>query len=156
MNATMASGPGDLGWTDVSACTLPTAARPLRTEFDDLFTIHLRSVERSGVPHARLAAGAMSRLRDRHLVGGAAAACAVCCAAPIIGFLGVAGFAATAVTLAFAGVVFALVVAAAAIATVVVRRRHARSTSCTVAPAAAAAVPVELARPGPATLPDGH
>ena len=34
----------------------------------------------------------MRRLRDRHLAGGAAAACAVCCAAPVIGFFGVAGF----------------------------------------------------------------
>ena len=64
----------------------------------------------------------MSGLRDRHLVGGAAAACAVCCAAPVIGFLGVAGFAATAVTLAFAGVVFAVVVGLAAVAAVLVRR----------------------------------
>ena len=77
----------------------------------------------------------MSGLRDRHLVGGAAAACAVCCAAPVIGFLGVAGFAATAVTLAFAGVVFALVVGLAAIAAVLVRPSRVRRASCTVAEA---------------------
>ena len=63
----------------------------------------------------RLGRRAVSGLRDRHLVGGAAAACAVCCAAPVVGFLGVAGFAATAITLAFAGVVFAVVVGLAAV-----------------------------------------
>lgn len=86
----------------------------------------------------------MSRLRDRHLVGGAAAACAVCCAAPIIGFLGVAGFAATAVTFAFAGVVFAVVVGLATVAAVLVRRRRSRHASCAVPAADAAPVPVEL------------
>jgi len=86
----------------------------------------------------------MSRLRDRHLIGGAAAACAVCCAAPLVGFLGVAGFAATAVTLAFAGVVLAVVVGLATVAAVLVRRSRARRASCPLPPHAAGAVPVEL------------
>ena len=85
----------------------------------------------------------MSGPRDRHLVGGAAAACAVCCAAPVIGFLGVAGFAATAVTLAVAGLVFAVVVGLAAAAAVLVRRSRARRASCNV-PEGAEPVAVEL------------
>ena len=64
----------------------------------------------------------MSGIRNRHLVGGAAAACAVCCAAPLIGFLGIAAFAATAVTLAFAGLVFAAVLGVAALTAVLVGR----------------------------------
>lgn len=83
------------------------------------------------------------RLGDRHLVGGAVAACAVCCAAPVIGFLGLAGFAATAVTLAFAGVVFAVVVGLAAIAAVLVRRSCASQTGRTV-PEASEPVAVDL------------
>ena len=82
-------------------------------------------------------------MRDRHLVGGAAAACAVCCAAPVIGFLGVAGFAATALTLAFAGVVFAAVVGLAAVAAVLVRRSGASRATCT-APGTTEPVAVEL------------
>src|SRR5262245_54416768 len=47
--------PGGLGWTDVVACTLPTAERPLRlAEFDDLFATSVRSVHRTGRLHARL------------------------------------------------------------------------------------------------------
>lgn len=54
MDVTIASGPGELGWTDVAACTLPTAERPLRVaEFDDLFTA-LQSIERSDQTKARL------------------------------------------------------------------------------------------------------
>jgi hypothetical protein len=72
----------------------------------------------------------MSGVGNRHLAGGAAAACAVCCAAPLIGFLGVAGFAATAVTFAFAGLVFALVVGIATVAALLVRRSRARHAAC--------------------------
>ena len=72
----------------------------------------------------------MSGLRNRHLAGGAAAACAVCCAAPLVGFLGVAGFTATAVTFAFAGVAFALVVGVAAVTALLLRRSRARQTAC--------------------------
>lgn len=55
MDVTRDSGPGELGWTEVAACTLPTAERPLRlAEFDDLFSSAVRSIERSGDTHARL------------------------------------------------------------------------------------------------------
>ena len=50
-------------------------------------------------------------LKDRHLFGAGAAACAVCCAAPILTVLGIAGAAATVATFVFAGVVFGIVVA---------------------------------------------
>ena len=54
MNATT-SGPADLEWASVEACTLPTAERPLRlAEFDDLFATTLRTVERTGDTRARL------------------------------------------------------------------------------------------------------
>jgi MFS superfamily sulfate permease-like transporter len=85
----------------------------------------------------------VSGVGNRHLAGGAAAACAVCCAAPLVGFLGVAGFAATAVTFAFAGVVFALVVGVATAAALLVRRSRARQVAC-APPSEAGAVPVEL------------
>jgi hypothetical protein len=66
------------------------------------------------------------------LVGAGAAACAVCCAAPLLTLLGigVTGAAATALTLAFAGLVFGVVVAVATIAAIVVRRRQARRSAC--------------------------
>ena len=72
MSATTTSGPGDLGWTSTQACTLPTAARPLRlAEFDDLFATTLQSVEQSDDFHARLVlagdealAGRTQRLAD--------------------------------------------------------------------------------------------
>lgn len=81
------------------------------------------------------------KFKDRHLVGGAAAACAVCCAAPVVGLLGVAGFAATAATLAFAGVVFAVVVGAVSIAAVWVRRSRSQELACATSESAG---PVEL------------
>lgn len=63
----------------------------------------------------------------RYLIGGAAA-CAVCCAPPVLALLGIAGTGAvaTAATLAFAGLTFALVVAALAVVAFVVRRRRGR------------------------------
>ncbi|PKH41744.1 hypothetical protein SAMN05192575_109128 [Nocardioides alpinus] len=68
-------------------------------------------------------------LRDRHLVGAGAAACAVCCAAPVLGLFGLAtvGTAATMATLLFAGTVFALVVGVAMLAGVLLRRRAQRA-----------------------------
>ena len=50
--------------------------------------------------------------RDRHTVAAGAAACAVCCAAPVLGLLGIGlgGAAATAFAAVFAGAVFAVVV----------------------------------------------
>ena len=81
------------------------------------------------------------------LVGAGAAACAVCCAAPLMTLLGigVTGAAATALTAAFAGAVFAVVVAAATVAAVVVRRRRrVRAAGCSTG--APGPVPVELGR----------
>ncbi len=80
------------------------------------------------------------------LVGAGAAACAVCCAAPLMTLLGIGltGAAATAFTLAFAGIVFALVVAVATVAAVLYRRRQAQRTACAPASTNAGPVPVEL------------
>ena len=68
------------------------------------------------------------RLRDRHLYGAGAAACAVCCAPPVLALLGIAGagIAATIATAAFAGIVFALVVAGATVFALVQRKRRGR------------------------------
>ena len=65
----------------------------------------------------------MSWFKDRHLVGAGAAACAVCCAAPLLTVLGVAGAAATIATFVFAGIVFGLVVAVATVLAVWRQRR---------------------------------
>jgi hypothetical protein len=75
------------------------------------------------------------------------AACAVCCAAPVMSLLGIAltGAAATAFTAAFAGLAFALVIASVTVAAVVVRRRRAARTPCPPGQAAGP-VPVELGR----------
>ncbi len=70
--------------------------------------------------------------KDRHLFGAGAAACAVCCAAPILTLLGVAGAAATVATFAFAGVVFGLVVAVGA--GFAVWRQRRTHTECAVEP----------------------
>jgi hypothetical protein len=80
------------------------------------------------------------------LVGAGAAACAVCCAAPLMTLLciGLTGAAATAFTLAFAGIVFAVVVAIATVATVLYRRRQAQRNACTPTGPDADPVPVEL------------
>ena len=88
----------------------------------------------------------MIPVRNRYLAGGTAAACAVCCAAPVVGFLGVAGFAATAATFAFAGAVFAIVVGLITLTAVIVRRSRSKSSTCALPPVAGA-VPVELGRP---------
>jgi hypothetical protein len=63
-------------------------------------------------------------LKDRHVFGMGAAACAVCCAAPLLAFLGLAGAAATVATFVIAGVVFGLVVAAGALLAVWNLRRR--------------------------------
>lgn len=68
-------------------------------------------------------------LKD-HLFGAGAAACAVCCAAPLLTLLGVAGAAATVATFMFAGLVFGFVVAAGTILAVWQQRRQRRSTAC--------------------------
>jgi hypothetical protein len=80
--------------------------------------------------------------------GAVVAACAVCCAAPVLTLLGVAltGAAAAAFAAVFAGLVFGLVVAVATVAAVVVRRRRTRLDACSVnaAPGATGPVPVAL------------
>ena len=89
--------------------------------------------------------------RPSRLRGGTAAtvvaACAVCCAAPVMSLLGIAltGAAATAFTAAFAGLAFALAIASVTVAAVVVRRRRAAHIACLPAPTAGP-VPVELGR----------
>ena len=53
--------------------------------------------------------------KNRHLYGTAGAACAICCAAPLLTLLGIAGAAPAAATFVFAGAVFATVVAVGAV-----------------------------------------
>jgi membrane protein implicated in regulation of membrane protease activity len=62
----------------------------------------------------------------RYLIGGGAAACAVCCAPPVLALVGIAGAGtlATVATFAFAGVVFAVVVAALTVLGFTVRKRR--------------------------------
>ena len=69
-------------------------------------------------------------IKNRHLAGAGVAACAVCCAPPVLAIIGVAGtgVAATIATLAFAGLAFGIVVLLAAIGTVWLRRRQTRAT----------------------------
>lgn len=88
-------------------------------------------------------------LKDRHLYGAGAAACAVCCAAPILTLLGIAGAAATVATFVFAGAVFGLVVAAAAAIAVWNQRRQRRRASCTIETG-----PVEVELTAPRSRPD--
>jgi peptidoglycan/LPS O-acetylase OafA/YrhL len=83
----------------------------------------------------------MGQIKDRHLVGAGVAACAVCCAPPLLAFLGIAGVATTAAAFAFAGVVFGLVAGAAALLAVWHRRRQARRRTCSTA---VGAIDVEL------------
>jgi hypothetical protein len=77
--------------------------------------------------------------------GVAASACAVCCATPVLTLLGigVTGAAAMGLAAAFAGVVFAVVVAGATIAAVLLGRRQARPDACAVN-SVPAAVSIEL------------
>ena len=69
-------------------------------------------------------------LRDRHLVGAGAAACAVSCPAPTLGVLGIAGAAATVGTFVFAGLTFAIVVGLISLGVFVQRRRAANAATC--------------------------
>ena len=70
-------------------------------------------------------------MKDRHLVGAGAAACAVCCAPPILTLLGIAGagVTATVATIAFAGLAFGLVVLTATQFGVWARSRRARTST---------------------------
>ena len=68
-----------------------------------------------------------AKIKDRHLYGAGGAACAVCCAPPILALLGIAGagLAATVATVAFAGVAFGLVILAATLLGAWARSRRA-------------------------------
>lgn len=61
------SNPGTgLEWSDVEACTLPTADRPLRVaEFDALFGTSLQSIEQSSDTDARLVLSGDQSIADR-------------------------------------------------------------------------------------------
>jgi hypothetical protein len=71
------------------------------------------------------------KIKDRHLFGAGAAACAVCCAPPLLALLGIAGagLVATVATLVFAGVAFGAVVLAGSILAVWARRRSRAETA---------------------------
>ena len=71
------------------------------------------------------------KMKDRHLFGAGAAACAVCCAPPILALLGIAGagVAATVATIALAGLTFGLVVLAATLLGLWARSRRARTST---------------------------
>lgn len=71
------------------------------------------------------------KITDRHLFGAGAAACAVCCAAPIVALLGIggAGAVATLATIAFSGLAFGLVVLTASLFGVRARTRRAQSSA---------------------------
>ena len=102
-------------------------------------TTHTHEREPGGTRGSRVRGGT---------AGAVAAACAVCCAAPVLTLLGIGltGAAATAFAAVFAGLVFGLVVAVATVAAVVVRRRRSRPAACspTATPRASGPVPVEL------------
>ena len=70
-----------------------------------------------------------AKIKDRHLVGAGAAACAICCAPPLLALLGIAGagIATTVATLAFAGLAFGAVVLAGTLLALWARRRAAQA-----------------------------
>jgi hypothetical protein len=72
-----------------------------------------------------------AKAADAALIGAGAAACAVCCAGPILGFIAALGLGAVAGTLLFG--VAALAVTAVAGALLLVRRRR-RQTACEAPP----------------------
>ena len=73
-----------------------------------------------------------AKFKDRHLLGTGAAACAICCAPPLLALAGIAGagLVATVATFAFAGLAFGAVVLVASLLAVWARRR---STAAEVA-----------------------
>jgi uncharacterized membrane protein YccC len=85
-------------------------------------------------------------LKDRHLLGAGAAACAVCCAAPILTLLGIAGAGAAVATFAFAGIVFGVVVAMGAALAVWNQRRRRVQDQCATEDGP---VPVEISMSRP-------
>lgn len=80
-----------------------------------------------------------SKKQDIALVGAGAAACAVCCAGPILGFLAAVGLG-TVIGIAVFGAIGLVVAAVVTIA--VLRRRRRRATACTTT----AEQPVSLVR----------
>jgi hypothetical protein len=75
-------------------------------------------------------------MKDRHLIGAGAAACAVCCAPPLLALLGIAGvgLAATIATVAFAGLAFGVVVLAGSLLALWARRRASADVCATEGP----------------------
>ena len=80
-----------------------------------------------------------TKKQDMALVGAGVAACAVCCAGPILAFLAAIGLG-TAVGAALYGTIAVLV--GAVVAAVVMVRRRRRATECAAIPPASA--PIEL------------
>jgi uncharacterized protein (DUF58 family) len=70
-----------------------------------------------------------TKIKDRHLLGAGAAACAICCAPPILALLGLAGagLVATVATVAFAGLTFGAVVLVASLLAVWAGRGNSRT-----------------------------
>ena len=70
-------------------------------------------------------------IKDRHLFGAGAAACAVCCTPPLLALLGIAGagLAATIATVALVGLAFGAVVLAASLLAAWARRRRSSQTN---------------------------
>ena len=87
-----------------------------------------------------------AKFKDRHLLGAGAAACAVCCAPPLLALLGIAGTGAVAAlaTAAFAGIAFGLVVLAASLLGIWAVRRRARATGAQCGTAQPTSEPVEV------------
>lgn len=78
-----------------------------------------------------------ANIKDRHLYGAGAAACAVCCAPPLLALLGIAraGAAATIATVTFAGLAFGAVVLGATLLGLWARKRRHRAavdSSCAI------------------------
>ncbi len=88
-----------------------------------------------------------TKIKDRHLVGAGVAACAVCCAPPILALLGIAGagVAATAATIAFAGIAFGIVVLGATLLGVWARSHRARISAAPCADESLDDGPVDVA-----------
>lgn len=85
-------------------------------------------------------------VKDRHLYGVGAAACAVCCTTPLVAVLGLTGAAATAATFALAGVTFAVVVGGAALTLTLIRRRAEGAQHCS--PTQSGPIDVTIGPPG--------
>jgi hypothetical protein len=84
-----------------------------------------------------------TKKQDVTLVGAGVAACAVCCAGPIFGFLAAIGLG-TAVGAVMYGTIAGLI--GAAVAVVVVMRRRRRAEACATIPPASARVELTATR----------